>query len=93
MCTRLKLEPPTQSARKIQLQTFVFGKILKKSLSNDQGGGTETGPVAETGEQPNETTQANPKREKRCWNKGGWLSFVANIPRQIHYTGPCPLLW
>ena len=93
MCTQLELEPPTRSARKIQLQILVFGKILRKSLSNDQEVGTETGPVAETDEQPKETTQANPKKEKRCWHKGAWLSFTANIPGQIHYMGPCPLLW
>ena len=65
MCTQLKLEPPTRSARKIQLQTLVFGKILRKSLSNDQEVGTETDPVAETDQQPKEITQANPKKEKK----------------------------
>jgi hypothetical protein len=31
--------------------------------------------------------------EKRCWNKGNWLSFTANIAEQIKYLGPLFLLW
>ena len=64
MCTQQKLEPPTRSARKIQLQTLVFGKILRKSLHNDEDGSTDTDPVAKTDQQSKETTQANPKRGK-----------------------------
>ena len=33
------------------------------------------------------------KREKRCWNKGNWVSFLANISRQIVYLGVLALIW
>ena len=34
-----------------------------------------------------------PKVESKCWMKGNWLSFTANIAKQIAYLGPLPLLW
>jgi len=33
------------------------------------------------------------KRENRCWNKGNWLSFLANIAGQIEYLGPLQDIW
>ena len=33
------------------------------------------------------------KRETRCWNKGNWLSFLANIAGQIEYLGPLQHIW
>ena len=33
------------------------------------------------------------KRENRCWNKGNWLSFLANISDQIEYLGPLQHIW
>ena len=38
-------------------------------------------------------TATKPKVEKMCWNKGNWLSFMANIARQIDYLGPLHLIW
>ena len=33
------------------------------------------------------------KQQTRCWNKGNWLSFTANIANQIFYLGCLLLLW
>ena len=33
------------------------------------------------------------KKEKMCWNRGNWLSFMAEIARQILYLGPRRLIW
>ena len=38
-------------------------------------------------------TGKSSKLEKRYWNKGNWLSFLAKIPLQIKYLGPLPLIW
>ena len=98
-CTEMKLEPPTRNARKIQLQTLVFGEILGRSVHVDREEGNDTDHAATLDHRPlsnqvsQETTRANASKEKRCWNKGAWLSFTANLPKQIHYAGPCPLLW
>ena len=33
------------------------------------------------------------KEQTRCWNKGNWLSFTANIAKQTYYLGCLLLLW
>ena len=33
------------------------------------------------------------KEQTRCWNKGNWLSFTANIAKQKYYLGCLLLLW
>ncbi len=33
------------------------------------------------------------KEQTRCWNKGNWLSFTANIANQTYYLGCLLLLW
>ena len=33
------------------------------------------------------------KSENMCWNRGNWLSFMANIVAQIDYLGALHLLW
>ena len=34
-----------------------------------------------------------PKRERRCWNKGNWLSYMANISDQVEYLGKLQWIW
>ncbi len=36
---------------------------------------------------------ASSTKEKMCWNKGNWLTYMAEISRQINYLGPRPLIW
>ena len=45
------------------------------------------------GNNVNDEEAPRPQSEKRCWNKGNWLSFTANIARQIRYLGPLCLIW
>ena len=33
------------------------------------------------------------KAETMCWNCGNWLSFMANIAKQIAYLGSLRLIW
>ena len=33
------------------------------------------------------------KEQTRCWNKGNWLSFTANIAAQTYFLGCLLLLW
>ena len=40
-----------------------------------------------------ETNETQVKRERKCWNRGNWLSFLTNIAGQIHYLGPLQLIW
>jgi hypothetical protein len=28
-----------------------------------------------------------------CWNRGNWLSFLTNIPKQMKYLGPLAWIW
>ena len=36
---------------------------------------------------------ANIDPDGMCWNRGNWLSFLANIPGQMKYLGPLPWIW
>lgn len=40
-----------------------------------------------------EADKRSSKDEKKCWNRGNWLSFTANIAEQIEYLGPLYLIW
>ena len=31
--------------------------------------------------------------KSKCWKKGNWLSFTANIAKQIKYLGVLGLIW
>ena len=54
----------------------------------------EVAPTETTGDgDTSGSTNAKSKKEKMCWNKGNWLSFVVNIARQIEYLGLLYLIW
>ena len=36
---------------------------------------------------------ASARTEKMCWNKGNWMTFMANISKQIAYLGQLHLIW
>ena len=36
--------------------------------------------------------ERQPKVESKCWKKGNWLSFTANIAKQIKYLGVLGLI-
>jgi hypothetical protein len=77
MCESMSLTP--HGSLKSELQHQVFGNILDRELS-----------LAD------HTIDVRPKEtieNKMCWEKGNWLSFLVNIPGQIEYMGPLPLLW
>jgi len=64
---------------RIELENMLRNSILTEytDLSNG-GGGSGAG-----GEEV----------EKKCWNKGNWLSILTNIASQIQYLGILTLLW
>ena len=48
----------------------------------------------EQGSREAKTDSEDPLKEQtRCWNKGNWLSFTANIAKQTYYLGCLLLLW
>ncbi len=63
---------------------------MKTGLNHIEPSETSTSNDSENDEAP---TGKSSNREKRCWNKGNWLSFLAKIPMQIKYLGPLPLIW
>ena len=40
-----------------------------------------------------EEEAASARSEKMCWNKGNWMTFMANISKQIAYLGQLHLIW
>ena len=70
------------------------------SLQEDE---QNDGEVKETREESQEDKQGSReaktdsedplKEQTRCWNKGNWLSFTANIAKQTYYLGCLLLLW
>ena len=38
-------------------------------------------------------TVTQQQSETMCWNRGNWVSFMANISEQIEYLGPLHLIW
>jgi len=54
----------------------------------------EVAPIDNTGDgDTSGSTNVKSKKENMCWNKGNWLSFMANRARKIEYLGPLHLIW
>lgn len=68
------------SGTKPTLQARLFENIIGHSVDGAQ-------------EIHQEGPSTNPKQEDRCWFRGNWLSFMAEIAAQIQYLGPLHLLW
>ena len=85
------------------VQTKVFGAYLEQerdvSLQHAEGEVPQRG--TQSSLQENEPCSGNAKvdgedplkEQTRCWNKGNWLSFTANIANQTYYLGCLLLLW
>ncbi len=75
---------------KPEMQKRVFEYILDKSIEDEetqtQG---QTSTVGDNGDQE----ESNNNDKRMCWNKGNWLSFLANISAQMDYLGPLPWIW
>jgi hypothetical protein len=44
-------------------------------------------------EEGNNETHTKQKKERMCWNKGNWLSYMAEISIQIDHLGNLHLIW
>ena len=60
---------------------FLYKQILEAESKAEEGRPAGQG-----------VTKQN-KSEKMCWNKGYWLSFMANIVEQVAYLGVLRLIW
>ena len=83
-CDQLKF--PYDGMLKPEIQTKLFKFILEGSQTEVEGN-----PLAPVNE-PNSQNKKS-KSENMCWNRGNWLSFMANIVAQIDYLGALHLLW
>jgi len=61
--------------------TRVIGNERVESIGDEREADETSGDVASTND------------EKKCWNKGNWLSFTANIAEQIDFLGPLFHIW
>ena len=61
--------------------TRVIGNERVESIGDEREADETSGDVVSTND------------EKKCWNKGNWLSFTANIAEQIGFLGPLFHLW
>jgi hypothetical protein len=83
-CDQLKF--PYDGMLKPEIQTKLFKFILEGSQTEVEGN-----PLVPVNE-PNSQNKKS-KSENMCWNRGNWLSFMANIVAQIDYLGALHLLW
>ena len=80
----MKHKLPTSNGPSVRTKIDAYKLICQIS------GGTSG---IDNGDDTSGSTNAKSKKEKMCWNKGNWLSFMANIARQIEYLGPLHLIW
>lgn len=80
----MKVKRTASMKKKADLQIALFSLILRRQLSLED----HASPEDVSG---GATTQS--KREPMCWNRGNWLSYMANISSQIDYLGPLGLIW
>ena len=79
-------------ATKVDLQVALFSHLLKRNIGtgNTSADASEQAEEAEGGGADERTSL---DKEKLCWNKGNWLSFLVNIAAQIQFLGPLGLIW
>ena len=90
-CRELRLE---DKGLKAKLQDRLFEKILGDRFNDE----TILDEVVDQDmvDEPDELERvegANIDPDGMCWNRGNWLSFLANIPGQMKYLGPLPWIW
>ena len=73
------------------LQKRAFEHILEKSIVDLEE--TQTQETETQGEEGENDGGTRPNDKRMCWNKGNWLSFLANISAQMKCLGPLPLIW
>ena len=71
---------PSTAKKKPELQRCCFGAILNREIMQSGSSVEKGGPTA-------------PIERKFVWDKGGWLSLLANITEQIRYLGPLVWIW
>ena len=68
---------------------ILYESIAKAAMEQEEGDGQEMGEIdPKSGQEKSKS-----KGEGMCWNKGYWLSFMANIVKQISYLGVLRLIW
>ena len=77
------------SHTKDQMYKILYESIAKAAMEQEEGDGQEMGEIdPKSGQEKSKS-----KGEGMCWNKGYWLSFMANIVKQISYLGVLRLIW
>ena len=81
---------------KITLKTEIQTNVFKVNLEGSQTEVEEDDEDADNPLVPDNDPNSQKKKSKSddmCWNRGNWLSFMANIVAQIDYLGALHLLW
>ena len=77
------------SHTKEEMYEILHESIAKAAMEREEGDGQEMGEIdPKSGQEKSKS-----KGEGMCWNKGYWLSFMANIVEQISYLGVLRLIW
>lgn len=79
-------------ATKVDLQVALFSHLLKRNIRKGNTS-ADTSEQDEEAEEGRAEEQNSSEKEKLCWNKGNWLSFLVNIAAQIEFRGPLPWTW
>ena len=77
---------------KAEIQTKLFKVILEGSQTKVEEDNIEADNPLVPKNEPHSQNKKS-KSENMCWNRGNWLSFMANIVTQIDYLGALHLLW
>ena len=77
------------SHTKEEMCEILYKSIAKAAMEREEGDGQEMGKIdPKSGQEKSKS-----KGKGMCWNKGYWLSFMANIVKQISYIGVLRLIW
>ena len=71
---------------KPEIETKLFKVILEGSQTKVEEDNNKAGNLLAPENEPNSKNKES-KSENMCWNRGNWLSFMANIVAQIDYLG------
>ena len=77
------------SCTKEEMYEILYERIAKAAMEQEEGDGQEMSEIDPKSGQK----KGKSKGEGMCWNKGYWLSFMANIVEQISYLGVLRLIW
>ena len=75
----------------------LYQRVAEHLCVTQREGQDENGPddnaAADENDNEEEVNEPTRKRENRVWNRGNWLSILANISGQVEYLGPLQDIW